>query len=349
MEEFQKLIDFQNLFTSYKTSLKGKGKKKSSAKFSIMALENLCLIKKQLIEHTYKVSPYNEFIVHEPKKRIIKSGSFRDKVLQHCLCDYVLLPKMKHIFIEDNYAGQIGKGTLFGLNKLSEHFKTYYENYGAEGYILKCDITKFFYNINHEKLKEIIAYYFKDKNIQWVCELFIDSTIGNGLPLGNHSSQVFALMYLNGLDYLVKYKLKCQFYGRYMDDFYLISNDKNYLKNCLFEIEKHLSNLKLTLNNKTEIVPLKKEIRFLGFHTYITEDGVIIRKLTGDNKRQIKKRLLKYSKLVKDGVMTRKEFDEKYNSWRNHASHGNCFKLICSMDEYVKSLFDDYTNRECLG
>lgn len=71
MEEFQKLIDFQNLFTSYKASLKGKGKKKSSAKFSIMTLENLYLIKKQLIEHTYKISPYNEFVVHEPKRELL--------------------------------------------------------------------------------------------------------------------------------------------------------------------------------------------------------------------------------------------------------------------------------------
>lgn len=41
--------------------------------------------------------------------------------------------------------------------------------------------------------------------------------------------------------------------------------------------------------------------------------------------------------------MSREKFDEKYNSWKNHASHGNCYKLICSMDEFVESLF---TNKE---
>lgn len=340
MEDFKKLINFQNLYNSYTVSLRGKGKKKSATRFSIMALENLCLMKRQIVNRTYKLSPYNEFIVSEPKKRIIKSGSFRDKVLQHCLCDYVLLPRMKDIFIKDNYAGQIGKGTLFGLNRLSENMLEFYKEYGSEGFILKCDITKFFYSINHDVMKSFIRNYFSDKNIQWICDLFIDSVDGDGLPLGNQSSQVFALIYLTGLDYFITETLSCKYYGRYMDDFYLISNDKDYLKGCLSEIKNYLSTLYLTLNNKTEIVPLTKGIRFLGFHTYITKDGKIIRKLTGENKRHIKKRLRKYANLVKEGKMSRKEFDEKYNAWKNHASHGNCYKLIYNMDEFVRELFE---------
>lgn len=84
-------------------------------KFCVLALENIIIMIRQLKKRTYRISPYSEFIVSEPKKRIVKSGSFRDKVLQHCLCDYVLLPKLNDVFILDNYAGQIGKGTLFGL------------------------------------------------------------------------------------------------------------------------------------------------------------------------------------------------------------------------------------------
>jgi len=339
MGDFQKLIDFENLYNSYKVSLKGKGQKSGAIKFKVMALENLCVMKRQLVEHTYKISPYSEFIVTEPKRRVVKSGSFRDKVLQHCLCDYVLLPKMKDIFIQDNYAGQIGKGTLYGLDRLSENLTHFYGEYGCEGYILKCDIAKFFYNINHDLMKKCIKKYFEDKDIRWVCNLFIDSVDGDGLPLGNQCSQVFALMYLNGLDHFIVEKLGCKYYGRYMDDFYLLSNDKEYLKDCLKQIESFLAKLKLTLNNKTEIVPMRKGIRFLGFHTYITEQGKIIRKLTGDNKRQIKKKLRKKAALVNKGKMTRKQFNESYYSWRNHASHGNCYKLICEMDKYVESLF----------
>ena len=120
MTEFQKLTSFENLYLSYVKSMRGKGKKKSAMKFDELALENILLIKDQLEDRSYEVSPYSEFVVSEPKQRIIKSGSFRDKVLQHCLCDHVLLPKMSEEFISDNYAGQLGKGTLFGLDSLSQ-------------------------------------------------------------------------------------------------------------------------------------------------------------------------------------------------------------------------------------
>jgi len=340
MGDFQKLIDFGNLYNSCQVSLKGKGKKQSAIKFNIDALENILLMKQELIQRTYQIGKYNEFVVSEPKRRIIKSGTFRDKVLQHCLCDYVLLPKLKDIFILDNYAGQIGKGTLFGLNRLSENLSNFYGEFGYSGYILKCDITKFFYSINHTLMKICVNKYFKDPDIRWVCGLFIDSTDGDGLPLGNQVSQVFGLMYLNGLDHYITEELGIKYYGRYMDDFYLISESKEKLKNCLRKITELLEKIKLTLNNKTEIVPITKGIRFLGFHTYLTEEGKVIRKLTGDNKRQIKKRLRKYANFVKLGKMSRKEFDEKYIAWKNHASHGNCYRLICSMDEFVESLFN---------
>lgn len=340
MDDFQKLTDFGNLYNSFRISLRGKGGKASATNFNANALEQLYIIKEQLISRTYKISPYSEFVVNEPKKRIIKSGSFRDKVLQHCLCDYILLPKMKDIFITDNYAGQIGKGTLFGLNRLSEHLNDFYSKHRSDGYILKCDITKFFYSINHEIMKKHIREYFEDEDIRWICDQLIDSIEGDGLPLGNQSSQVFALIYLDGLDHFVTEELGCKWYGRYMDDFFLLSEDKEYLKFCLTKIKEYLYNLKLTLNNKTEIVPMKKGIKFLGFHTYLTEQGDVIRKLSGDNKRAIKKRLRKYAKLVKEGKMTHKQFSESYSSWKNHASHGNCYRLICSMDEFVNGLFE---------
>lgn len=341
MDIFQTLLNFENMYASYKKSMKGKGKRKSAAKFNAMALEHLYVMKRQLADRTYKISPYSEFAVSEPKRRVVKSGSFRDKVLQHWLCDFVLLPRMKSVFIKDNYAGQIGKGTLFGLDCLSENMRAFYEQYKCNGYILKCDVSKFFYSIDRDIMKACVRKYFDDEDVRWLCDLIIDSGDGEGLPLGNQSSQVFALMYLAELDSFITTELGCKYYGRYMDDFYLISSDKDYLKMCLSEIKTRLSRLKLSLNNKTEIVPLSKGLRFLGFHTYITSDGKVIRKITGDNKRQIKKRLRKYAKLVQSGTMTREEFDERYNSWKNHASHGNTYKLLSNMDDFVSKLFSN--------
>lgn len=297
------------------------------------------MLRESLINKTYTVSSYGEFIIYEPKKRIVKSGSFKDKIVQHSLCDNVLLPEAGKHFIENNFAGQIGKGTLFGLDHLRDDMLQFYTEYGIKGYVLKCDITKFFYTIDHKMLKDIIRKYFSDEDILWLCDLFIDSTKEDiGIPLGNQISQVFALMYLDGLDHLITEKLQIKYYGRYMDDFYLIHEDKKYLEYCLAVIQKYIHSLKLTLNGKTQIIPFKNGINFLGFHTYVTRDRKAIRKLKGENKRKIKKRLLNNSELVKSGRMTKEKFYESYNSWRNHASHGNCVKLIHRMDNYVVKL-----------
>lgn len=176
--------------------------------------------------------------------------------------------------------------------------------------------------------------------MKWLNHLFIDSTDGLGLPLGNQVAQVYALLMLNGLDRFITGELGIKLYGRYMDDFYLIHQDKGYLTWSLDCIKEFVASLGLSLNGKTQILPFKNGILFTGFHHYITNDGKYIRKLTGSNKRKIRKRVRTWVKLVKSGRMTEKKFYEKYNSWKNHALHGNCVKLCYSMDLYVKKLFE---------
>lgn len=335
------ICSFENLYMAYKKAKAGKKFNGSTARFEMMSLEGVHLLKEQLENHTYKMAPYNEFKIYEPKERVIQSCSFKDKVVQHCLCDNVLHPVLSNQFIECNYAGQIGKGTLFGMDKLKEHMELHYHYHGVEGWILKCDITKFFYQIDHEVLKDIVDYHFPDEYVKWLNHLFIDSTDGKGLPLGNQVAQVYALLMLDCMDHMIIEELGINCYGRYMDDFYLIHWDKEYLKNCLNAITELIRSLGLSLNSKTQIVSYKKGLRFLGFHHYMTKDGKYIRKLTGDNKRRMKKRLRRWSRAVKAGKMTKDKFYQKYNSWKNHALHGNCVKLCRIMDEYVKQLFED--------
>ena len=155
MTDFEKVIDFENMYKAYRRAKRGKGYKKSSAKFSLMQLDAVNTLIEQLKSKTYRIADYNEFKVYEPKERIIQTTSFKDKVVQHSLCDNVLLPKLQKIFIHDNAAGQKGKGTLFALDRLRGHMKAFYKRYGFDGYILKCDISKFFYNISHEQLRDI--------------------------------------------------------------------------------------------------------------------------------------------------------------------------------------------------
>lgn len=332
------ICDFENLYRAYKKAKAGKGFDGSSAKFQIMNLEGLHILKEQIENQTYRMNPYNEFKVYEPKERVIKSCSFKDKVVQHCLCDNLLHLKLANEFIRTNYAGQIGKGTHFGMDCLKEQMLDFYNQHGIDGWILKCDITKFFYQIDHDILKDIVDYYFQDDYTKWLNHLLIDSTYGLGLPLGNQAAQVYALLMLNGLDHFVTGELGISFYGRYMDDFYLIHSNKEYLKWCLVCIKQFVDNLGLSLNGKTQIIPFKNGLLFTGFHHYITANGKYIRKLNGVNKRRIRKKIRVWAKLVNSDKMSEQKFYEKYNAWKNHAMHGNCIKLCHSMDLYVKEV-----------
>ena len=341
MTDFEKVIDFTNMYKAFRKAKRGKGYKNSSARFDLAALDGVHALISQLKDKTYRISDYTEFKVYEPKERIIQTSSFKDKVVQHSLCDNVIMPRLERVFIYDNCAGQKGKGTLFGLDRLSQQMQQFHNRYGFDGYILKCDITKFFYNISHDQLKDIVCYHFGyDPDICWLCNLFIDSTEGKGLPLGNQINQGFALLYLDGMDKLIKYQLGIEYYGRYMDDFYLIHPSKAYLKYCLEVITAYLETLDLTLNGKTQIFPFKNGVNYLGFHTYITADGKAIRRLKNQNRRNAQKKYIRMAKLAVAGKLPMDKFRSSYGAWKNHISHGNCYRLSAQTDLRISQILN---------
>ncbi len=340
MTDFEKVTDFDNLYRAYRKTKSGKGYRNSSAKFEVQALSGIHELKRQLETKQYTVAKYNSFYVYEPKQRLIEAAAFKDKVVQHSLCDNVLLSELSKVFIRNNFAGQIGKGTFFGLNTLKSDMQKFYNEYGMNGYILKADVTKFFYTIDHSILKQIIRQYFTNNDLLWLCDLIVDSTDGLGLPLGNQTSQVFALLYLDRLDHYITEILDIKYYGRYMDDLYLIHHDKDYLKYCLQKINKIIYSLKLSLNGKTQIMPFKQGIKFLGFHTYIN-DGQIVCKIRNENKRNAYRKYKKMAKLVVNGKIDRKKFDECYQSWKAHANFGDCQGIIDNLDIQINQLLGD--------
>ena len=211
-----------------------------------------------------------------------------------------------------------------------------------------ADISKYFYSIRHDVLKSLIRKKITDPDVLWLVEMIIDSTEGNvGIPIGNQSSQLFALLYLNNLDHFIKEKLGIKYYGRYMDDFFLIHEDKAYLQYCRAEIEKHVAAIGLSLNNKTNIYPLRNGVDFLGFHTYLTETGAVIRKVRRRSKNNMKRKLKKMRGLVERGKITTATVEQSYKSWRGHAEKGNCYHLIRRTDHYYNRLFNSKEAEKC--
>lgn len=183
--------------------------------------------------------------------------------------------------------------------------------------------------------------YIKDPDILWLVDLIVDSTENPGIPIGNQTSQWFAVMYLSGMDHFIKEKLGIRYYGRYMDDFYLIHEDKAYLQYCRGEIEQYVARLGLRMNKKTNIFPLRNGIDFLGFHTYLTESGKIIRKVRRSSKCNAQRKLKKQRGLLDREKISLSDIEQSYGSWRSHAEKGNCYHLIQKTDSLFQNLFKE--------
>ena len=143
---------------------------------------------------------------------------------------------------------------------------------------------------------------------------------GKGLPIGNMTSQILAVFYLNDLDHFVKEKLKIKYYVRYMDDFILFHENKNYLKYCLGEIEKKLDEVKLRLNKKTQIIELHQGFCFLGYR-FILKDKRLLVLLNSKSKRRVVKRV-KHVSNEEDEELIIKTL-ASYNGYLKKASSGS--------------------------
>lgn len=338
----QEAFSCKNVYEAYLKARRGKRHRVETIKFEINALENVYLIAYQLQKKIYQTKGYEVFKVYEPKERIIMAPPFADRVVQHCLCDNILAPRLTKHFIYDTYACLKGKGTHAGLNRLREFLQRYYRKYGLNGWVLKGDIKKFFYSINHEFLKASLYPLLKDDDIYWLTDQIIDSTPNPGLPLGNQSSQWFANFYLSGFDHFVKEKLRVKLYIRYMDDFVLILPTKKEAKQCLITIEQYLwEHLRLETNQKTQIFPIKNGVDFLGFHTYVSGTGKVIRKLRRNSKQRMRRKLKKFKEFYLTGEMSAKDIERSFQSWKGHAQHGNCYRLI----ETMEGVYDDIFRR----
>lgn len=210
----------------------------------------------------YKTGQYNIFKIYEPKERIIISQNMQDKIINHLVTRQILYPAILPCLINENVASREGMGTKKGLEyyyKYIRNCKIQYEKF----YILKCDISKYFANIDHIILKEKIRKKIKDQDAFKIIEDIIDS-YEVGLGIGNMTSQCLAIFYLNDLDHYIKEDLGIKYYVRYQDDFLLFHESKEYLLECLINIKKFLDKEKLQLNKKTRIYSNSDNFIFLG-------------------------------------------------------------------------------------
>ena len=321
--KLEEIFTFENLYDAYKDCRKSKQHKGEVIQFEINLSNNISKLVNEIITRKYRLGNYKKFMIYEPKERVIEALPFRDRVVIKCFCDVVLKDKIDRKLIYDNSACRIEKGTTFAIKRLENFLRSEYRKKQNNNiYFLKCDIRKYFQSIDHEVLLGLLKNINFSDDEMWIIEKLIKEQPNEaniGLPLGNQSSQWFALLYLNVIDRYVKENLRVKGYIRYMDDMILIHRDKSYLQYSLLMIKDKCENeLKLSLNKKTQIGIVKNGIDFLGYRHILNKNGTITRKLRASSKQRLKKHLKTLNKLREKNIVDDEYVYIRKNAFYNH-------------------------------
>lgn len=257
------LIDDEALYHGYLRARRGKRKYPSTLAFERMLGPNLAQLADELRMHTYQVSPYRRFYVHEPKTREISAPAFRDRVVQHAV--YAIInPIFDRAFIHDSYGCRVGKGT----HRASLRTQHFLRGSRAGSYTLQLDIRKYYYSVNRAILRTLIERKIRDVAFVDLMMQFTETESPVGLPIGNLLSQLFALIYLDAFDQYVKRELKIKQYVRYVDDSILFNLERDQAYALRHQIQQWLDEqLSLQLSRFT-IAPTARGVNFVGFRTW---------------------------------------------------------------------------------
>jgi hypothetical protein len=351
------IFTYKNLYNAYLECRKNKRKTASALEFETDLENKLFKLLTELKNHKYMPGKSICFAVEYPKTREIFAAGFRDRVVHHLLLREILEMSEKCLFF-NSFACRKNKGTHKAVDVLRKYIKKISKNGREEVFFLQLDLSSFFISIDHGILYKIFMKFIEKqqkskkwkREILWLAKQIIfhkpqdncfvrgDKELlysvpkqkslfgagkGNGLPIGNYSSQFFANLYLNELDYFIKQKLRMKYYVRYVDDFILFDYNKDKLEKIILKISDFLENeLMLSLNSKkTKLKNIKDGIDFLGY--FIKPDHVLVRKrVVGACRKKIVSFLLE-----KPDEVNLKKTIACLNSYFGHFRHADSFNL----------------------
>lgn len=294
----EKICSFENLLGAYREAAKGKRYREEVISYTWKLEENLLELQKELENRTYRVGPYRKFFVRYPKPRAVIAIGFRDRIVQHAIYRQIE-PYLDKRYEMHSYGCRKGKGNLRAAKQLLEMMRLYSRKPdGAEYVIIKDDISKYFYRVDHEITMERYQGITEDDWFLWLMGEIIHNRetpfglprwmdvdipeekwlFDKGMPIGNLTSQETANLYLDKLDKFVKRELRIRAYVRYMDDFVMIVK-RGEAEKIQGEVLRCLQReLKLDMSQKSRVLPLKRGCEFVGYR--VTPEGLRLRKKT---------------------------------------------------------------------
>ena len=347
----REIFDGNSLYDAFARAKQGSDWKPQVQQFEMTYLLGLSKMQGELESMTYEFLPSQEFVLNERgKTRYISGEQIPDRIVKHALCDECLSPNIRKYLIYDNGASLKGKGIDFTRKRLLVHLRKYYQQHQSnEGYVLLIDFSKYYDNIRHDKLMELFEKYIDDEHALWLLRKTIDrskvdvsymtdeeyavclDTLFNSLEhsqidrslltgekfmakhlnIGDQVAQVAGIAYPIPIDNYIKIVKGVKFYGRYMDDSYVMHESKEYLEALLQDIIRIANSIGITVNTrKTRICKLSEYWRFLQVQYSLTDTGRVIQKI---NPKRLTAMRRKMKKLCY--ILTPTEFEDWYKSW----------------------------------
>ena len=367
-----KISNANVLMNSFYEAKKGCSWKNSVQQYEANFLKNIRHTQLELREKTYRQQDFYCFYLKERgKDRYVRSISFYDRVVQRALCDLVN-PIVEPYLIHDNGASVKKKGIDFARRRIENHLHKYYRKYGNKGYALVIDFSKFYDNILHKPLMDMYREIIDDKDIVNLINHLVDSfsvDISNynitenelfdslayakaetektgekmmhkSLGIGSQISQISGIYYPSKMDNYCKIVKGIKFYGRYMDDTYIIGNSKEELKSLLDDIDKICKKQGIFINHKkTQLFRLDKGFTFLKIKYRLTDTGHLVRIPVKKNFIRERRKLKSFKNLSDKGLIDFHDIEEQYKSWKGNIQKYDCYKSLKNLDKVFNDLF----------
>ncbi len=343
-DDFLNIIDYRALFSAYRKSKRGVTWKASVQRYGMNLLKNFEQTQSTLEKGQDITKGFVEFDTRERgKERHIRSIHFSERVVQRSTCDNALVPMLQRSLIYDNGACLPRKGVDQSLDRLELHLQEFFRanDRSNKGWAVLFDFSKYFDNVLHKYCFGIYQKAFVDKRILWLLSCFVlpfgcpnqsrtrknirrrntlEGYNGKSLGLGSQVSQITAVAYPNAIDHYIKERMHVRFYGRYMDDGYMLFRKKESAKKAIAVLMRICGRLGIIVNpKKTHIAKIERGIKFLKCRMILTETGKVKRRMAKESVVRQRRKLKTFAKKVSTGEMTINEVANAHASWKGYA------------------------------
>jgi len=262
---FERLVEFPHLVRAFRGAARRKRRSRELLAFRHELEPRLWAMRRDLVAGPYPWGAYRTITIRDPKPRVIRAAPFADRVLHHAIVD-LLDPIVRRGLIADTYACLPDRG----VHRAVARFVAFARERGGRGYLLQCDISRYFASVDHGVLLELLERRIGDDRLLVLLRGLVAhgaEAPDTGMPIGNLTSQLFANLYLDPLDHFVRERLRVRHYLRYMDDFVLLGPDRVAAWEHHAAIEEFLRDrLRLALKvRRTVVAPLDRPHDVLGY------------------------------------------------------------------------------------